>query len=343
MGVQITELLVKKEIDIDSLKHKTIAIDAANHLYQFLSTIRQRDGSLFTDSKGDVTSHLIGLLSRTTHLLSSGLKLIYVYDGKVPDLKRAETRKRAELKEQAKKKFTEAEERHDVEAMKKYAARTSRLTKEMIEESKKLLDALGVPHIQAPSEGEAQAARMAKSGIAYAVASQDADCLLFQAPLVIRNLSITGRKKIANKLSYQHVSPELFSLKENLTNLKINQAQLISLAMLVGTDYNPGGIKGIGPKNALKLVKEHKTPQNIFKAVNWQDHNPIDWQQIFDLISNMPTTDDFTIHFRPVDKEKTLKLLCDNHEFSQERVEKSISELIKSKSAHSQRGLIDFT
>ncbi len=342
MGVQITELLVRKEIEVSSLNGKTLAVDAPNHLYQFLSTIRQRDGSLFTDSKGNVTSHLIGLLSRTSSLLRSGLRLVYVFDGKVPELKRAENRKRHELKEAAEKKFREAEEKGDAVEMRKYAARTSRLTPEMIEDAKKLLGALGVPCVQAPAEGEAQAAHMAKMGDCYGVASQDADCLLFGAPLLIRNLSISGRRKVAGKISYQSVSPELISLKDNLKQLGISQEQLIALAMLVGTDYDNGGIKGIGPKNGLKVVKEHRTPEKIFEAVKWDDFFEVSWREVFDLISKMPATDDYEMKFGRVDREKTVKLLCDAHEFSQERVEKTIGELLEAEAGRRQKGLMDF-
>ncbi len=342
MGVQITELLVRKELEVAGLKGRTIAVDAPNHLYQFLSTIRQRDGSLFTDANGNVTSHLIGLLSRTSSLLRSGLRLVYVFDGKVPELKRAENRKRHELKEAAEKKFRDAEERGDVEDMRKYAARTSRLTPEMIGEAKKLLDALGVPCVQAPAEGEAQAAHMAKKGDCYGVASQDADCLLFEAPLLIRNLSISGRRKVAGKISYQNVSPELISLKGNLNHLGIGQEQLIALAMLVGTDYNTGGIKGIGPKNGLKIVKEHRTPEKIFEAVKWDDCFEVSWREVFDLISKMPVTEDYEIKFRKVDGEKTIKLLCGEHGFSQERVGKVIGGLLDAESGRKQRGLRDF-
>ncbi|MAG16290.1 flap endonuclease-1 [Candidatus Woesearchaeota archaeon] len=342
MGVQITELLVKKEVEIAQLKNKTIAVDAPNHLYQFLSTIRQRDGSLFTDSDGNITSHLIGLLSRTTTLLKNKLKLFYVFDGKVPELKRAETRKRHEQKERAAKKYEEAEEKGDLDEMKKYAARTSKLTPEMIEEAKKLLEALGVPHVQAPSEGEAQAAYMAKKGDCYAVASQDADCLLFQAPLLLRNLSISGRKKVANKISFQQVNPEIISLKENLKHLGINQEQLISLAMLVGTDYNNGGIRGIGPKNGLKIVKEHKKPEKIFKEVKWDDYFDVSWEEVYELISKMPTTDSYKIKFEKVDREKAMKLLVDKHNFSEGRVEKAIADLIEAEEGRKQKGLMDF-
>src|SRR3989338_5158139 len=293
MGVQITELLVRKEISIGSLRNKTIAVDAPNHLYQFLSTIRQRDGTLFTDSKGNVTSHLIGLLSRTANLLRNGLKLVYVFDGRVPGLKHAETQKRALLKEAAFEKFRAAEESGNVEEMKKYASRTSRLTPEMIDGAKKLLDALGVPYLVAPSEGEAQAAYMAKKGDCYAVASQDADCLLFGAPLLLGNLSITGRRKVAGKISYNQVNPELISLKENLTHLGITHEQLIALAMLVGTDYDSGGIKGIGPKKALALVKGNNDFEKLFSDLKWNDTFSISWKEVYNTIAKMPVSDDY--------------------------------------------------
>ena len=342
MGVQITELLKKKEIKLSSLKQKKIAIDAPNHLYQFLSTIRAADGALLTDSKGRPTSHLIGLFSRTTNLLKQNIKLVYVFDGKVPKLKRAELRKRRTVKEQAEEKFREAEEKDDIEAMRKYAPRSSRLTSEMIGESKKLLDALGIPWVDAPCEGEAQAAYMTRKGDFFATASQDADCLLFQSPLLIRNFSITGRKKMQGKLAYQKTEPELISLKENLENLGINHDQLISLAMLVGTDYNNKGIKRIGPKTGLKLVKKHPTPENLFREVKWEENFEIEWQEVFNLIKNMPVTDDYELNFSKIDKEKIVKLLVDEHDFSQERVEKNVETLVKSEEGRTQRGLGDF-
>ena len=342
MGVQITELLKKKEIKLSSLSQKKIAIDAPNHLYQFLSTIRAVDGALLMDSKGRPTSHLIGLFSRTTNLLKQNIKLVYVFDGQVPELKKAELRKRRIIKEEAAEKFKEAEEKEDIESMKKYAPRSSRLTSEMIDESKKLLDALGIPCVEAPCEGEAQASYMTRKGDCLATASQDADCLLFQSPLLIRNFSITGRKKMHGKLAYQKTEPELISLKENLDGLGINQDQLIRLAMLVGTDYNNKGIKGIGPKSALKLVKKHPAPEKLFREVKWEEHFEIKWQEVFNLIKNMPVTDDYELNFSKIDKEKIVKLLVDEHDFSQERVEKNVEVLLKSKEGRTQRGLGDF-
>ena len=342
MGFQVAEILARKEIELASLKRKVLAVDAPNHLYQFLSTIRGMDGSLLTDSRGNVTSHLIGLLSRTTNLMKQGIKLVYVFDGKAPKLKRAEIRKRRELKEEAARKFEEAEGKGNVEEMKKYAARQSRLTREMIEEARSLLESLGVPCLNAPAEGEAQAAYMNRKGDCYAVASQDADCLLFNSKLLIRNCSVTGRKKVAGKLAYKSVSPELISLKENLSLLGIGQKQLIALAMLVGTDYNNGGIKGIGPKKALQLVKKHPEPKKLFEEVGWHKHFEIGWQEVFELISEMPVTDDYDLAFSRVDKEKVVKLLVENHDFSQDRVEKSVGVLLEAGEKRAQKGLEDF-
>lgn len=338
MGVQITELLVRREISISELKGRVVAVDAFNHLYQFLSTIRQRDGSLFTDSGGNVTSHLIGLLSRTSALLRSGLRLVYVFDGAVPELKHAEVRRRSLIKEDSERLYREAESASDIEGMRKYASRTSRLTPEMVGEAKRLLSALGVPCVDAPSEGEAQAAYMAKRGDCYAVASQDADCLLFGAPLLVRNLSVTGRKKLAGKIAFQDVSPEIISLKDNLSNLGISHEQLICLAMLVGTDYSSGGVKGVGPKTALKLVREYKLPERIFEAAKWNENVSVPWQDVFSLISNMPVTERYEIKFSGVDRDSVLKLLCDVHGFSADRVESSLKGL----GEVSQRGLMDF-
>ena len=243
MGVAITELLIKKEIELDELSGKTIVIDAPIQLYQFLSSIRGRDGSLLSDSKGEVTSHLIGLSSRIPKLMEKNIRLAYVFDGKVPDLKKKERVRRKELKIEAEKKYHEAVKKEDLEEMKKYAARTTRLTPSMIEEAKKLIEALGIPIIDAPSEAEAQASYIVKNGDAWAVGTNDADVLMFGAPRLIRNLSIVGKRKKTSKLAYETISPELVDLAENLNNLGMDNDQLIALSMLVGTDFNVGGIR----------------------------------------------------------------------------------------------------
>ena len=331
MGVKLTDLLIIKQISFDDLKNKVIAVDASVFLYQFLTTIRQRDGSLLVDSKGRVTSHLMGLFTRTINLLEKSIKPVFVFDGEPPKLKHLTQRIRAEAKEEALNKYKEAIAKGYFEEAKKYASRTSKLTKEMIDEAKELIQYFGLPIVQAPSEAEAQCAFIVKQGNAFGVASQDEDSLVFGSPRLIRNLSITGRKKIKDKLSYKQTNPELIDLTENLNNLGIDQEQLIVLAIIIGTDYNPGGVKGLGPKKALSLVKKFgKDFDALFKSINWEFD--FSWREVFDLIRNIPTTEDYKIEFSSINKEGIIRLLCEEHDFSEERVNKLLEPLLKKKS-----------
>ncbi len=342
MGVQITELLPIRGAKLDDFSQRIVAIDAFNHLYQFLTTIRAPDGSLFTDSQGNVTSHLIGLFSRTTHLMMLGIRPVYVFDGEAPKLKKLEVQRRAELKAEATEKYRKAEEAGDLKEMRRFAARSTTLTKEMVNDAKEVIEALGLPMVQAPGEGEAQAARMVANGKAFAVASQDADCLLFGAPRLVRNLSIEGRRKKAGVIGYSHVNPEMILLEEVLSALGINQEQLICLAMLVGTDYNPRGIKGIGPKTAAKLVKEHKTPAKLFESVKWEEHFSYGWEDVLELFAKPRVTDDYALGFGEADKGRLKGILCDRHNFSEQRVGNSLAEIEKAATVKKQKGLGDF-
>ncbi|HLD08916.1 MAG TPA: hypothetical protein VJB68_02575, partial [Methylophilaceae bacterium] len=199
MGIQLTDLIEGKPLELEDLSGKKVAIDAFNWLYQFLSTIRQIDGTPLKDSKGRVTSHLSGLFYRTTKLMASGIKPIYVFDGKAPELKRATTQQRRDVRSEAAREWKAALDRGDMIEARKYAQRSSELTSEMIHGSKMLLSALGVPTLQAPSEGEALCSLMVSKGDAYAAATQDYDALLFGCSRVVRNLSITGKKKRAGR------------------------------------------------------------------------------------------------------------------------------------------------
>lgn len=341
MGTKILDIVPKKEIDFKYLENKTLAIDAHLQLYQFLSTIRQRDGSLLTDSKGNTTSHLIGLFTRTAKLIQKKMKLIYVFDGKAPELKKGEWEKRRKAKNIAEKKYKEAAQVKDLELMKKYASRTSRLTKDMINEAKDLIRAMGMPVVQAPSEGEAQAAHIVNSGKAFAVATQDADSLIFGAHRVVKNLAISKRKKNIGTITYKGINIELITLSEVLNTLGIDQDQLIAISMLVGTDFNVGGIKGIGSKNALKLVKKHGDNLDaMFKEVNWNDFFDFPWTDLYYLIKKMPITDEYSLDWRDIDSNKVKEILCEKHDFSEERVDKTLGKLISKKSLpKTQKGL----
>ncbi|MBU3942300.1 MAG: flap endonuclease-1 [Nanoarchaeota archaeon] len=342
MGTQIKCLLKSNGISLNELNNKTLVIDSYNLLYQFLTTIRSRDGSLLMDSKGNITSHLVGLFSRTTRLMQNNIKLIFVFDGEPPKLKEIERQRRKDVKMHAEKKYEKAVEEENIEEMKKYASRTTRLTEGIIEESKKLISALGLPIIQAPSEGEAQAACIAKNTDADYCVSQDFDSLLFGCPRLVRNLSLIGKRKKSG-LSYITIHPELIDLSENLNNLGIDQNQLIALAMLVGTDYNIGGVKGIGPKNALKLVKRYGSSlDSLFDEVKWGNFFNYPWKEVYNLFKKMPVITDYSIEWKKPDRDEVIKLLVDEHDFAAERVNPVLDRLLKNKESKQQKGLGEF-
>jgi len=335
MGLQIGEIVPKEETSIEALSGKIVAVDAFNTIYQFLTTIRQPDGTPLMDSKQRVTSHLSGLFYRTTNLMQKGLKLIYVFDGKPPELKEKTHALRREVKEKAMAMFETAE---DMEERAKYAARISTLTDEMIEESKELLSALGIPVIQAPGEGEAQASFMAKNKDAYCVASQDYDSLLFGAPILIQNLTLARKRKLPSGLSVS-INPEKIELQKVLNELQINQDQLICLGILAGTDYNPKGVKGIGQKTALKLVKQYPSPAILFKEVAKEKTIDFEWQEVFELFKKPDVIKKYDIKFKQIDEEKVKKILVKEHEFSNERISSSLEKMRELKESGKQKKL----
>jgi flap endonuclease-1 len=340
MGVALKELISGKEIELKELANKVICIDAPVLLYQFLTTIRQADGSYFTDAQGNITSHLIGINSRITKLIQNNLKLVFVFDGKAPDLKKQEREKRQSLKEDAHAKYQIAMEKKDFSEMKKYASRTVRMTKDIVEEARELVTAFGIPWITAPSEAEAQAAHMVKRGDAYAVATQDTDSLMFGSPRIIRNLSLIGKHKKANKLDYQTYKPEIIELADLLNQLGVDQEQMVLLSILVGTDFNPGGIKGIGPKNALKLVKEYAKKELLVEAL--KDKITFDFDEVYNTIKNIPVTDNYELKWSNVDRDKIFKILVEKHNFSEERVNNTLNELKEYSETKKQTSLNNF-
>lgn len=337
MGVKLTDLVPKKEISFEDLKDKVIAVDASNCLFQFLSSIRQPDGTPLMDSKGKITSHLQGLFSRTMNLVNQGIKICYVFDGKAPLLKIKTQEERGYRKQIAEEKFREAKELEDVAMMAKYAKQTSRLTKEMVEESKELISALGLPVIQAPSEAEAQAAFMCEQKDVWAVGSSDYDTLIFGAPRLVGNLTLSQRKKLPSGAVIK-INPELIELKKVLDSLNISQDQLLVLAILVGTDYNPGGIKGIGPKNALRLVKEYKNFDKLFESVN-ADFN---WKEIYATFKSMPIMKNYKMKWEDVNEDKVKEILVERHEFSEERITKTLHQELKKDIKMKEKGLGDW-
>jgi flap endonuclease-1 len=325
MGVSLTELISPREIEFQDLLGKGIAIDAHNTLYQFLSIIRDRmTGEPLRDSKGRVTSHLSGLFYRTSRMLESGIKPVFVFDGKPPDFKKETVEARKGIRRDAEVKWKQAVEKGEVEKVMMYAQGATKLTGSMISDAKVILDLMGVPWIDAPSEGEAQAAHMVRKKQVYASGSQDWDSLLFGAGLLIRNLTVSGRRKLPRRESYVTVKPEIIELKDVLSSLGINQEQLICLGILVGTDYDPGGVKGIGPKSGLKLVKEKKTCERVFQGLAWEfKTSPEDILKFFEN----PPVKDMDIPERKPDYEKLENTLVEEYAFSGERIGNTLKKL----------------
>jgi flap endonuclease-1 len=324
VGTKLGEIMTARTISLEDLSGREIAIDALNTLYQFLSTIRQPDGTPLVDNQRRVTSHLSGLFYRSVSLLEKGIKPVYVFDGESPKLKMAEIERRHRVRETAHRKWEAALEEGHIEDARKAAQASSRLTGEMIEESKKLLVALGIPVVRAPSEGEALAAQMAREGTVWASASQDNDSLLYDCPKMIRNLSISGRRRVSRSKTFKTIHPEIVELDLNLKLLKITREQLIDIAILIGTDYNER-VPGIGPKTALKLIKSHGTIEKVQVEKGLEIHLP--YQEIRDLFLNPPVGKTEDPVWREPDMDELRGMLCTEHNFGRDRVDRTLARL----------------
>lgn len=342
MGVDLGDLAVKHTISLQSLSGKAIAIDAFNMLYQFLASIRQPDGTPLMDHKGNVTAHLSGLFYRTCKLIENGIKPIYVFDGKAHAFKERVKEERAEVKKAAERKWKEALELERYAEAKKYAQATSRLTPEMAEESKLLLEAMGVPVVQAPGDGEAQAAVMVQKGIAHATASQDYDALMFGSPVLVRNISITGRRKVPRQNRYIMVESEEIQLEETLSALGIGREKLIFIGILMGTDFNEG-IKGVGPKTALKIVKQIEDMDGLLDYVKekYDYQFEVDAEEVFNLFLDPPYKPVKKPKWKDIDAGAVSEMLVDRHDFSEDRVEKIINDVKKITKEHAAQSKLE--
>ena len=316
----------KTKVDLKNLNGKSVAIDAYNALYQFLAIIRQPDGTQLKDRSGRITSHLSGLFYRTVNLLEMGIKVAYVFDGVPPALKEVEIKRRAKVKAEALVKYERALKEGKVEKARSYAQMTSRLKDYMADDSKRLLTGLGVPWIQAPSEGEAQAAYLTRKGDTDYCASQDYDSLLFGATVLMRNVTISGRRKLPRKSVYIEVVPETMKLAQVLKELEITRKQLIDVGILVGTDFNPDGVKGIGPKTALKLIKKHGSIEAAIPELKDAEF-PAEPKRIREIFLNPKVSDNYKLDWRDPDIDGVVNFLCHERDFSEERVRKALKRM----------------
>ncbi|MGD2106838.1 MAG: flap endonuclease-1 [Nitrosopumilaceae archaeon] len=334
MGLNLKPLVVREKTKLESFANKVIAVDAYNAIYQFLASIRGPDGMQLTDVEGRITSHLSGLLYRNINFLSLGIKPVYVFDGKPPSLKTAEIERRRQIKKDATVKYEKAIAAGDMAEARKYAQQTTSMKDGMVDESKKLLGYFGIPSIDAPSEGEATAAHLTNTGQAYASASQDFDSILLGAKRLIRNFTNSGRRKIPNRNTYIEIEPEIIETQKTLESLEVTREQLVDIGILIGTDFNPDGFERVGPKTALKMIKQHSRLEDIPQIQ--EQLKEIEYEQIRKIFLDPIVADIDEIVFDQVDYDGIINYLVKERSFSEDRIQSSLNRLRKALEKKSQ-------
>jgi len=330
--VLLTPIIQREQTSLKALKKKSFAVDGNIELHQFLALIRKRDGSLFTDNQGRVTSHLIGLLTRTARLVGEyEMNLIFVFDGRFHPLKRATMEERRRTREKAETEYESALQRGDIASAWSKAVMTGRVTGDVLQDAKRLLTFMGIPWLVAPEDAEAQASQMALKGDVWAVGGKDYDSLLYGAPILVRYLTITGTEYLPSQRRSRKLLPEIISLDDNLQNLGITRDQLVDLAILVGTDFD-SGVKGIGPKKALALVKKHGRIERLPQEI--QEKLPDNLDKIREVFLHPETIQDYKLTSSKPDVDGLFKFLVEERGFSQERVQRTANSLLES---HRQR------
>jgi flap endonuclease-1 len=314
VGLPFRDIVTPQELGWEAMAGRTLAVDGYNAIYQFLATIRGPDGAALSDANGAPTSHLVGVLYRTTSLLAQGVLPVWVFDGKPPELKAGTLRARFAAKERAETQWKEALAAGDMETARRKAAATSRLTRPMAEEAMGLLRALGVPAVQAPSEGEAQAAAMAAQGFVWGAASEDYDSLLFGAPRLVRGLAARGKRGAAP-------GAQLIVREELLQTLGVSSEELLLIGLVVGTDFNDGA-KGFGPKKALKLAREHLGWEATLRKAGI---DPAEVEPVAELFRHPNVDPTPPPPFGPVDEAAVLRIVVEGHGFSEERVRAAVA------------------
>ncbi len=345
MAVDLSKLIVRNKITLQQLSGKTIAIDAYNVLYQFLSIIRQPDGTPLTDSNGMVTSHLSGLFYRSIELIESGITPIYVFDGIPSKLKMRTIEARMSRRAKAYESWQQAKERGALEEARTYAQQSTHVDKAIVSSSKELLDLMGIAYMTASGEGEAQASVMCANNLVYAAASQDYDTLLFGSPRVVRNLTLSGRRKLPGKNVYISIDTELVELEETLKAIGITRRQLIWIGIMLGNDFNEG-IKGVGPKTALKIAMNAKSLEDVEREITsrFKEGFQTDVKEVEDLFLNPEVSDIGAVELskmtskRP-DPERLVSFMSGEHGFLEGRIRKFAEALAKKRSAAKQPGI----
>jgi flap endonuclease-1 len=249
----LRSLAAIETVSFDELSGSVVAIDAHNWLYRYLTTtVKWTSDDVYTTSDGTEVANLIGVVQGLPKFFEHDLTPVFVFDGAVTELKDNEVQARREQREKYEAQLEDAREEDDTVAVARLESRTQRLTDTIVETTRGLLSLLDVPVVDAPAEGEAQAAVMARKGQVDYAGTEDYDALPFGSPLTIRQLTSKG-------------DPELMDLDATLDDHDLTWEQLVDVAILCGTDFNEG-ISGVGPKTAVSLVHEHGDLWGVFEA-----------------------------------------------------------------------------
>ena len=328
MGVLLTPILQREQTSFKALYGKSFAVDAFIELHQFLALIRKPDGSLLTDPQGRVTSHLIGLLTRTSRLVTDyKLRPVFVFDGRPNPLKRATIEARKKVQQKAQTEYVQAIAAKDYSKAWSKVVMTGRVTGDVLADAKRLLSLMGIPWLEALEDGEAQASFMAAKGDVWAVGSKDYDCLLFGAPILARYLTLTGREYLPSKKTSRPLIPELVKLADNLAVLGISREQLVDLALLVGTDFNEG-VMGIGPKKGLALIKKYGAAENFPTEI--RSELPDDLNSMRDIFLHPRVTQNYSLSRLKPNPDGLIEFLSEERAFSRDRVQKVADKLVQS-------------
>ena len=332
MGVNLSPIVESTPIELSDLRGKTVAIDAYNTIFQFLSIIRQPDGKPLMDDDGMVTSHLSGLLYRTANLIENGIEPAFVFDGKPSELKAGTIEERIARREKAREEYEQALREGDMQKAFSKAQQTSRITPDILSTSKELLTLMGIPVVQAPSDGEAQGAYMCLRGDVHAAASQDFDSILFGAPTLVRNITISGRRKVPGKNLYKTVQPEIIDTGRMLSDLGVTREQLVDVCIMIGTDFNPG-VSGIGPKKGLKLIQQYGDLEHVMAAKGYDIPG---YEEVREIFLDGPRSDDYSVRPGQVDADGVLAMMS-SHGFSEDRVRTVLGKMTAARKAESDR------
>ncbi|NXP15449.1 FEN1 endonuclease, partial [Thinocorus orbignyianus] len=325
-----------RENDIKSYFGRKVAIDASMSIYQFLIAVRQ-GAEVLQNEEGETTSHLMGMFYRTIRMVENGIKPVYVFDGKPPQLKSGELSKRTERRAEAEKHLQEAQEAGEEENIEKYSKRLVKVTQQHNEECKKLLTLMGIPYVEAPGEAEASCATLVKAGKVYAAATEDMDCLTFGSPVLMRHLTASETKKLPI---------QEFHLNRILQDLDLTWEQFVDLCILLGCDYCES-IRGIGPKRAIELIKEHKSIEKIVQQLDTKKYPlPENWlhkeaQKLF-LEPDVVDPEAVELKWTEPDEEQLVQFMCGEKQFNEERIRNGVKRLSKSRQGSTQGRLDDF-